>query len=515
VTIGDSSENDRKSQKSNSKKSSSSRKKLPLPSQLDSSDLLSNFLVPQDQVTYQSKSAHSLAPKFGGSNRTLNDEGGEQELLERLSNISSQSSKSKRTLPKPSDAVRGGDPTDLLSLIQNDTETRSSNGYQESNGGVDSENQSENIVYDPVDSEDVDEEYLTSPRDNIKEAIDVLSLLSGQEGAIKPRVLTHRGKYSDEGSSEVQSEASHERAESKVSGHGYMSDRSASTGISETRKKDKIGSSLDSLAQSVQDGKSWNQNRAYFLRTAKMREKKANSPLAKWLPGGSMSSTNQNSEPIIQSDTQIAENEMIEQLQLELEEARRTIRKHETKILTLQDEVDAARESCMEEECERVEAEIAKERVHNENRMLKMQLMEIESTQLNKSKSQSQIDARPRSVEVTQEYRANIEIQTDESFLRNCKSAADIGSFVPRKIREKPLRAVDSKEAIKELINDEEQMANLDESEGILLPLPKGSSETQIAIPFRQNNRDYKVDFIYRWCQALMHDDFSCSLYKT
>jgi len=513
---------DRKSQKSNSKKSSSSRKKLPLPSQMDSSDLLSNFLVPQDEpssFTSRQKGAHSLAPKFGGSNRTLNDEGGEQELLERLSNISSQSSKSKRTLPKPSDVIgRGGssvDQTDLLSLIQNDTETRSSNGYQESNGNHDSENQSENIVYDPVDSEDIDEEYLTSPRDNIKEAIDVLSLLSGQEGAIKPRVLTHRGKYSDEGSSEVQSEASHERAESKVSGHGYMSDRSASTGISETRKKDKVGS-LDSLAQSVQDGKSWNQNRAYFLRTAKMREKKANSPLAKWLPGGSMSSTNQNqaAEPVL-SDAQIAENEMIEQLQLELEEARRTIRKHETKILSLQDEVDAARESCMEEECERVEAEIAKERVHNENRMLKMQLMEIEATQLNKSQSSGQFDARPRSVEVTQEYRANIEIQTDESFLRNCKSAADIGSFVPRKIREKTLRPVDSKEAIEELINDEEQMAHLDESEGILLPLPKGSSETQIAIPFRQHNRDYKVDFIYRWCQALMHDDFSCSLYKT
>ena len=67
-----------------------------------------------------------------------------------------------------------------------------------------------------------------------------------------------------------------------------------------------------------------------------MREKKANSPLAKWLPGGSMSSTNQNPEPII-SDAQIAENEMIEQLQLELEEARRTIRKHETKILSLQE----------------------------------------------------------------------------------------------------------------------------------------------------------------------------------
>ena len=78
-----------------------------------------------------------------------------------------------------------------------------------------------------------------------------------------------------------------------------------------------------------------------------------------------------------------------------------------------------------------------------------MQLMEIEATQLNKSQSSTQFDAgRPRSVEVTQEYRANIEIQTDESFLRNCKSAADIGSFVPRKIREKTLRPVDSKEAI-------------------------------------------------------------------
>lgn len=98
---------------------------------------------------------------------------------------------------------------------------------------------------------------------------------------------------------------------------------------------------------------------------------------------------------------------------------------------------------------------------HSLNKYLQMQLMEIEATQLNKSQSSGQFDARPRSVEVTQEYRANIEIQTDESFLRNCKSAADIGSFVPRKIREKTLRPVDSKEAIEELINDEEQMAHL------------------------------------------------------
>ena len=55
-----------------------------------------------------------------------------------------------------------------------------------------------------------------------------------------------------------------------------MSDRSASTGISETRKKDKVGS-LDSLAQSVQDGKSWNQNRAYFLRTGDYTDNLQNS----------------------------------------------------------------------------------------------------------------------------------------------------------------------------------------------------------------------------------------------
>jgi len=40
----------------------------------------------------------------------------------------------------------------------------------------------------------------------------------------------------------------------------------------------------------------------------------------------------------------------------------------------VKDEVEAARESCIEEECERVEAEIAKERVHNENRMLKVDI---------------------------------------------------------------------------------------------------------------------------------------------
>merc|ERR1711953_464875 len=84
---------------------------------------------------------------------------------------------------------------------------------------------------------------------------------------------------------------------------------------------------------------------------------------------------------------------LVEHLQLELEEARRVIRSHEQKILALQDEVEAARESCMEEECERVEAEIEKEKVHNENRLLKVQIHTLE-----KSKSSARLPPDTRSM---------------------------------------------------------------------------------------------------------------------
>jgi len=67
-----------------------------------------------------------------------------------------------------------------------------------------------------------------------------------------------------------------------------------------------------------------------------MREKKANSPLSKWLPGGSMSTATTEAAAADTPET-VQENEMIEQLQLELEEARRTIRQHESKILHLQE----------------------------------------------------------------------------------------------------------------------------------------------------------------------------------
>ena len=75
-----------------------------------------------------------------------------------------------------------------------------------------------------------------------------------------------------------------------------------------------------------------------FLYSAKMREKQknSNSPLAKFLPGGSLSSDSRIPDRQ-QSESSVLENEMIEQLQLELEEARRTIRSHEGKILQLQE----------------------------------------------------------------------------------------------------------------------------------------------------------------------------------
>ena len=82
-----------KSAKSGSMKSNKSRKKLPLPSQMDSQDMLSSFMTNSEpnstsSVLIKKKQQPSMAPKFGL-------DGNEHELLERLSNISSQSSKSK------------------------------------------------------------------------------------------------------------------------------------------------------------------------------------------------------------------------------------------------------------------------------------------------------------------------------------------------------------------------------------------------------------------------------------
>ena len=79
---------------------------------------------------------------------------------------------------------------------------------------------------------------------------------------------------------------------------------------------------------------------------AKLREAKKNSPLGKWLPGGSMSSSTRSKnysnrdeeeeEETLESAPE-ADQAFVEHLQLELEEARRIIRSHEQKILALQD----------------------------------------------------------------------------------------------------------------------------------------------------------------------------------
>lgn len=202
--------------------------------------------------------------------------------------------------------------------------------------------------------------------------------------------------------------------------------------------------------------------------------------------------------------------ELIEQLQLELEEARRTIRSHETKILALQDEVEAARESCMEEECERVEAEIAKERVHNENRMLKVQLSELEMQKSSGGSDETTpTDALSRSrrpLSALEPLTLNtIAIQTDDSALRSVKSMGDVIAVQPK------INHVASLEKLQES-TVENLLSDVEEADGLLIPM----HDRAVAIPFRQKTVPYKVSVISHWLQScLIHqNDFSGSLYK-
>ena len=112
---------------------------------------------------------------------------------------------------------------------------------------------------------------------------------------------------------------------------------------------------------------------------------------------------------------------------------------------------------------------------------------------------------RARSVELVD----SIEIQTDESFLRTCKSAADMyDTHQPRKLNDKKLY---TKETIEELASDRSFHSDLvrlyirihvvfmaiiqDQADGLLIPIKSSSTQNQIAIPFRQRNRSYKVIF--------------------
>jgi len=494
--------------RSNPSKRSSNRKKLPLPSEglNGAQSLLGEFLDPS---TTQNMSKNSLAPAFSSSSSharkkhgasSLLDENGQNDFLERLSSLSSKSagSNSKRSvgsknasrkvLPRPSDMASGKD--DLLSMFAPQGETDDSlvaDTY-------------ETIVYDPEEDTTEQEAAGLSPRDVIKEASDVLSLLSGHEGGIKPSVLTSRTKYSDEDSKSASSQGSRERpASSKVSGTGYVSDVS--------RVSSRAAGVTASLTSSMGEGRQWNQNRAYFLRTAKLREKNKDSPLNKFLPGGSMSSTRQSGmeEQHSLPEANSADTELIEQLQLELEEARRTIRSHETKILVLQDEVEAARESCMEEECERVEAEIAKDRVRNENRMLKVQIQQLESKQSSKASSESTPSEFPsrnrRPLSALEPALTSIAIQTDE--LRNVKSMGDVS---------RQINLTHSLEQLQEGQIDD-VLSEVEEADGLVIPV---SNSGTLAIPFREKSVSYKVSIIQQLVQSLVlrQSDFSGSLYR-
>lgn len=193
---------------------------------------------------------------------------------------------------------------------------------------------------------------------------------------------------------------------------------------------------------------------------------------------------------------------LVEHLQLELEEARRVIRSHEQKILALQDEVEAARESCMEEECERVEAEIEKEKVHNENRLLKVQISTLERNKSSprlpqlpdNTRSMSNLD-RPQST--------TIAIQTDE--LRTVKSMGDV--LTKRElVRTSSLSDIENADP-KELANE------ISEAGGLII---QASAGRQIAIPFENKPTSFKVEIIGYWMKALLfrESDFSGSLYR-
>lgn len=482
--------------RSNPSKRSSNRKKLPLPSEGmngDTNSLLGEFIT--STTSEPTKNAKGLAPSFKKkSTSSILDENGQNDLLERLSSLSSKStgstskksmgsknSTARRNLPRPSDM---GAKDDLLSMFSNQGETDES---------VVAETY-ETIVYDPEDEQDG---AVLSPREVIKEASDVLSLLSGHEGGIKPSVLTSRGKYSDDDSKSISSNGSRDRPASKVSGTGYISDVS--------RVSSRAAGVTASLTSSMGEGRQWNQNRAYFLRTAKLRGKNKDSPLNKFLPGGSMSSTAVRDER--PNEAQSMDTELIEQLQLELEEARRTIRSHETKIMALQDEVEAARESCMEEECERVEAEIAKERVHNENRMLKVQLQQLESVQSSTGSDKStptDITARRRPVSAFEPSTLNsIAIQTEDSNIRNVKSMGDVS---------RPIKMTSSLRELQESTT-ENLLSDVEEADGIVIPLPESGP---VAIPFRKKSVSYKVEIISHWVKSLVlrQSDFSGTLYK-
>ena len=128
-----------------------------------------------------------------------------------------------------------------------------------------------------------------------------------------------------------------------------------------------------------------------------------------------------------------------------------------------------------------------------------------------------------------------IETQTDESFLRECKSAADMGAYakMERRAVQQTLRRKIGSDDIREMLSDEEFTSDLvrkinfqfcnfnpifkDQADGIILnPGPvRSSTQNQIAIPFKVNTRSYKVFYFISLILKIFFKFFFKFFFKT
>merc|ERR1712157_395179 len=128
------------------------------------------------------------------------------------------------------------------------------------------------------------------------------------------------------------------------------------------REKDYLSSqkSNDSSAN-------WTQNRSYFLRMNKMREKDSTKS---WTKG--MKNTPKSSGP-----RELGRDATIRAMADELDEAKMQARGQEEELKELNSQIQLLQENQIEEEVNRVEAEIARERAINENRQLAQDKSEL------------------------------------------------------------------------------------------------------------------------------------------
>jgi len=135
--------------------------------------------------------------------------------------------------------------------------------------------------------------------------------------------------------------------------------------IGSASKKSYKNSFHPSQSQKSEDSSRWTQNRSYYLRMQKQKENSKGD--RDWTKGLTKS------VPPKQTQSQTTK-VLID----ELDEARTLLQRQEKEIQNLQETVNHLQEHQIQEECNRVEAEIAKERAINENRQLKIKNSELD-----------------------------------------------------------------------------------------------------------------------------------------